>query len=70
MDENEETKEVAPDKHTIVHEFKSDGGLGAGGSGTISVDGNKVGEGRIAKTQPGISRSMILPMWALTTEHR
>jgi len=54
MDENEETKEVAPDKHTIVHEFKSDGGLGAGGSGTISVDGNKVGEGRIAKTQPGI----------------
>jgi hypothetical protein len=25
-----------------------------GGIGTITVDGNKVGEGRIEKTQPGI----------------
>ena len=32
----------------------SDGGLGKGGIGTITIDGNKVGEGRIEKTQPGI----------------
>ena len=45
---------LSPGKHTIVYEFKSDGGLGKGGVGTITVDGNKVGEGRIEKTQPGI----------------
>jgi arylsulfatase len=41
-------------KHTVVYEFKSDGGLGKGGVGTITIDGNKVGEGRIEKTQPGV----------------
>jgi len=45
---------LSPGKHTIVYDFKYDGGLGAGGTGTMSVDGNKVGEGRIGKTQPGI----------------
>jgi arylsulfatase A-like enzyme len=41
-------------KHTVVYDFKSDGGLGKGGVGTITIDGNKAGEGRIEKTQPGI----------------
>ena len=45
---------LSPGKHTIVYEFKSDGGLGKGGLGTITIDGKKVGEGRIGKTQPGI----------------
>ncbi|HEY9500988.1 MAG TPA: hypothetical protein VIR01_05080, partial [Pyrinomonadaceae bacterium] len=45
---------LGPGKHTIVYEFKSDGGPGKGGLGTITIDGNKVGEGRIEKTQPGI----------------
>jgi arylsulfatase len=45
---------LSPGKHTIVYEFKSDGGPGKGGIGTITIDGNKVGEGRIEKTQPGI----------------
>jgi arylsulfatase len=45
---------LSPGKHIVVYQFKSDGGLGAGGTGTMSVDGNKVGEGRIAKTQPGV----------------
>lgn len=45
---------LSPGKHTVVYDFKSDGGLGAGGMGTMTVDGNKVGEGRIGKTQPGI----------------
>ncbi len=45
---------LSPGKHTMIYEFKSDGGLGKGGIGTITIDGNKVGEGRIEKTQPGI----------------
>jgi arylsulfatase A-like enzyme len=45
---------LSPGKHTIVYEFKSEGGPGKGGIGTITIDGNKVGEGRIEKTQPGI----------------
>jgi arylsulfatase A-like enzyme len=45
---------LSPGKHTVVYDFKSDGGLGKGGVGTITVDGNKVGEGRIGRTQPGI----------------
>jgi len=45
---------LSPGKHTVVYEFKSDGGLGKGGIGTITIDGNKVAEGRIEKTQPGI----------------
>ena len=45
---------LTPGKHTVVYAFKSDGGLGKGGVGTITIDGNKAGEGRIEKTQPGI----------------
>jgi arylsulfatase len=46
---------LKPGKHTIVYDFKYDGGgLGKGGVGTITVDGAKGGEGRIEKTQPGI----------------
>jgi arylsulfatase len=38
-----------------VYNFKYDGGgLGKGGLGTITVDGNKTAEGRLDKTQPGI----------------
>jgi arylsulfatase A-like enzyme len=46
---------LKPGKHTIVYDFKYDGGgLGKGGTGTIIVDGNKTAEGKLAKTQPGI----------------
>jgi arylsulfatase len=46
---------LKPGKHIMVYDFKWDGGkLGAGGSGSITVDGNKVAEGRIDITQPGI----------------
>jgi len=45
---------LTPGKHTVVYDFKSDGGPGKGGLGTMSIDGTKVGEGRIEKTQPGI----------------
>jgi arylsulfatase len=46
---------LSPGKHTIVYDFVYDGGgQGKGGMGTITVDGVKVAEGRIEKTQPGI----------------
>jgi Sulfatase len=44
---------LAPGKHVIVFDFAYDGGgMGKGGSGTLIVDGQKVGAGRIAFTQP------------------
>lgn len=46
---------LTPGKHTIIYDFKYDGGgAGKGGQGTISVDGKKVAEGRIEKTEPSI----------------
>jgi arylsulfatase A-like enzyme len=40
-------------KATLVFDFAYDGGgLGKGGNGTLSVNGNKVAEGRIDRTQP------------------
>lgn len=48
------SQSLTPGKHTIVYDFNSDGGLGKGGTGTISINGTKVGEGRIGRTQPGI----------------
>lgn len=48
-------KPIAAGKHTIVYEFAyAGGGLGKGGSGTITVDGNKVAQGELKRTQPGI----------------
>ena len=38
----------------MVFDFVYDGGSpGKGGQGTLSVDGQKVAEGRIERTQPG-----------------
>ena len=46
---------LTPGKHTIKFDFSYDGGgPGKGGMGTIYVDGKKVGEGRIERTQAGI----------------
>jgi len=46
---------LKPGKHTLVYDFKYDGGgMAKGGVGTITVDGAKTGEGRIEKTQPGV----------------
>ncbi len=42
-------------KHTLVFDFAYDGGgLSKGGMGTLLVDGEKVGEGRIGVTQAGL----------------
>jgi hypothetical protein len=46
---------LPPGKHTLVYDFKYDGGgPGRGGIGTILIDGQKAGEGRIERTQPGV----------------
>jgi arylsulfatase A-like enzyme len=49
------SRPLKPGKHKLVYDFKYDGGgPGKGGTGSLMVDGAKAGEGRIAKTQPGI----------------
>jgi len=45
---------LKPGNYKLVYDFKSDGGLGKGGLGTIFVNNQKVAEKRIEKTQPGI----------------
>lgn len=49
------SKGLNPGKYKIAYDFKYDGGgQGKGGTGGITVDGNKVAEGRIERTQPNI----------------
>jgi arylsulfatase A-like enzyme len=44
---------LTPGKHTIVFNFAYDGGgIGKAGTGTLTVDGKKAAEGRIAETTP------------------
>jgi arylsulfatase len=46
---------LKPGNYKLVYDFKYDGGgMGKGGTGTITVNGKKVAEKRIDKTQPGI----------------
>ncbi len=48
-------KPLAPGKVTIRYDFAYDGGgMAKGGTGTLSVDGRKVAEGRIERTIPMI----------------
>ncbi len=45
---------VTPGKHAVVFDFRYDGGgVGKGGTGTLSVDGKQVASGRINATIPG-----------------
>ena len=44
---------LASGKHTVVFDFRYDGGgTGKGGTGTLSVDSKQVAQGRIANTMP------------------
>jgi arylsulfatase len=44
---------LPPGKHTILFDFKYDGGgMGKGGQGTLQVDGKQVAQGRIERTLP------------------
>jgi len=48
-------KSLAAGKYTLVYDFKYDGGgAGKGGKATMLVNGEKVAEGVLSKTQPGI----------------
>jgi arylsulfatase len=48
-------QKLTPGKHTVKFDFVYEGGgIGKGGMGTLYIDGNKVGEGRIDRTQSGI----------------
>jgi arylsulfatase len=44
------SSKVAPGKHTLKFDFAYEGGRGGGGTGTIYLDGNKIGEGTITHT--------------------
>ena len=49
------SQSLKPGNYQLVYDFKYDGGgPGKGGVGTITVNGKKVAEKRIEKTQPGI----------------
>lgn len=49
------SKKLSGGKSTILFEFAYDGGgPGKGGTGTLNINGQKVGEGRIDRTQPAI----------------
>jgi len=49
------TKTLSAGKYSVVYDFKYDGGgAGKGGVGTLAVNGEKVAEGRIERTQPGV----------------
>jgi hypothetical protein len=49
------TQALTAGKHTLAYDFAYEGpGAAKGGVGTLSVDGAKVGEGRLERTQPGI----------------
>ncbi len=44
---------LTPGKHTVVFDFRYDGGgIGKGGAGTLRVDGKQVAQGRIDNTMP------------------
>ncbi len=44
---------LTPGKHTVLFDFKYDGGgIGKGGNGTLQVDGKTVATGRIERTLP------------------
>lgn len=48
-----EGPELEPGKHTIVFDFKPDGpGLGKGGTGVLSVDGEEVARNTLEHTTP------------------
>jgi arylsulfatase len=46
-------EKLSPGKHTLKFDFKYDGpGYGKGGTGTLSVDGKQVADGKIERTIP------------------
>ena len=49
------SKPLTPGKATVKFDFAYDGGgPGKGGVGTLFINGEKVGQGRVERTQPGM----------------
>lgn len=48
------TSSLPEGKSTVKMNFAYDGGRGAGGTVTLSIDGKPVGSGKIAKTEPNV----------------
>jgi hypothetical protein len=44
--------QLSPGNHTILVDFKYDGGLGKSGTATLMVDGKQVAQGKIERTIP------------------
>ncbi|MDH4057718.1 MAG: arylsulfatase [Cyclobacteriaceae bacterium] len=44
------SQKITAGKHTLKFDFAYEGGRGGGGTATIFLNGNKIGEGKIAKT--------------------
>ena len=58
-------------EHQVRMEFAYDGGgIGKGGTISLFVDGDQVGEGRVTATVPMFSPPMRPPMWRATAPHR
>lgn len=48
-------KALKAGKYTLVYDFKYEGGgPGKGGTGTLTANGEKIAEGKLTRTQPGI----------------
>jgi arylsulfatase len=43
-------EKITAGKHTLTFNFNYDGGRGGGGMGTLLIDGKKIGEGRVERT--------------------
>ncbi len=46
------SEKLSPGSSTICFEFAYDGGVGRGGTGRLYINGKKVGEGRVERTNP------------------
>jgi len=44
------SQKVPPGKHALKFDFAYEGGRGGGGTGTLSLNGKQIGQGKIAKT--------------------
>jgi len=68
----ESSEPMPAGKVTLVYDFTYDGGgLHKGGKGELFINGRKVGEGRIGKTQGGCGPWLVRPQtWAWTPTRR
>ena len=65
----ESSSALTPGDHQVRMEFAyAGGGFGKGGTASLYVDGKKVGEGKVAATEPCSSLPMMVATWGWTPE--